>query len=121
MLDRHLKTVFAILAIGFFAAGAFHAVAFFAPEVAAASPPWRHALFVAVNLAVGVGMLRRPGWFTPLFGLLCAQQLVSHGLFSWEVWQAEQRIDWASVVVFVFMPATFLLLLRRRPRAALML
>ena len=113
--------MFAILAIGFFAAGAFHAVALFAPDVAAPSPPWRHALFVIVNVAVGLGMLRRPRWFTPLFGLLCAQQLVSHGLFSWEVWQAEHRIDWASVVVFVFMPATFLLLRKQGPRAARML
>lgn len=115
MPDRHLKTVFALLAIGFFAAASFHAVAIFAPGIGPPSPAWRHALFVLVNVSVGLGMLRRPRWFPPLFGLLVAQQLVSHGLFSWEVWQTEHRIDWGSVVVFVFMPVTLVLLLGRDP------
>ncbi|MEO6418545.1 MAG: hypothetical protein ABIP39_04020 [Polyangiaceae bacterium] len=114
---RHLKFVFALLAFGFFAAASFHAVAIFAPSIGPPSPTWRHALFVLVNVSVALGMLTRPRWFTPLFGLLCVQQLVSHGLFSWDVWQAEHRIDWGSVVVFVFMPATLVLLLRRDPAA----
>jgi hypothetical protein len=115
MLDRHLHIVFCLLAIGFFVAASFHAVAIFAPAIAPPSPAWRHALFVLVNLGAGLGMLKRPRWFVPLFGLLCVQQLVSHGLFSWEVWHTEHRIDLGSAVVFVFMPATLMLLLRRDP------
>ncbi len=115
MQDRHLKTVFTLLASGFFVAAAFHAVAIVLPQIGPPSPAWRHALFVLVNAGVGLGMLKRPRWFTPIFGLLVAQQLVSHGLFSWEVWQTEHRLDWGSVVVFVFMPATLVLLLGRDP------
>jgi len=95
----------------FFAAGAvFHLAALVRPAVADPSPPWRHALFVLVNVAVALGMRWRPRGFALGFALLAAQQLWSHGVTGALAWRDERRIDWASLVVVVGMPTVLALL-----------
>src|SRR5215467_12600686 len=91
-------------ALGFVCAAVFHALALVRPDLAEPSPPWRHALFVGVNLAVAAGFLWRPRGFKVVFALLCAQQLYGHGTYALGVWRDSHRIDWASIVVLVAMP-----------------
>ena len=89
----------------------FHLYCLFAAD---ASPPWRHALFVAINLGVAWGCWRRPSWFVWVFGLLVLQQLYSHGGDFAQAWPT--RIDWRSLLVLVGMPLIGLALWRgRRP------
>ena len=96
---------FRVLAACFAIAAAFHAAALVAPSIAEPSPPWRHALFVVTNAVVAVGMVRRPRGFVVAFALLSAQQLLSHGMYAFALFHAERRVDWASVVVLLAMPA----------------
>lgn len=108
-------------ALGFLAGAAYHVAGLVRPEVAEPAPPWRHTLFVGINVAAGVGMLLRPPFFVWLFGVLTIQQLFSHATYGWGVWTGEGRIDWASVIVVIAMPALFALLVadargRRRDR-----
>jgi hypothetical protein len=98
------RRVFGVLAAGFVAASLFHAVAIGWPQVAEPSPAWRHGLFVGINLAVAAGLMFRPRWFVFVFLLLTGQQLLSHGVQGWRVWQHEGRLDWASVVVVLALP-----------------
>ena len=111
---KHARTVFGLLAAVFVAGALFHAAALVVPSLAGNSPPWRHATFVAVNLAAAAGMVRRPPLFVPLFGLLCSQQLASHGDAAYRAWRAAHRIDVASLAVLVVMPLAFALLVRDR-------
>jgi len=99
-----LRVAFGLVGLGFAGAGLYHAVAVVFPDIAEPSPTWRHALFVAVNAFVGVGLLRRPPWFAWLLTALTLQQVYSHGAYGWQVWSAEGRIDWASVLVLVALP-----------------
>jgi len=114
---RALRITFAVIAAFFAVAAAFHAAALVRPELAPPSPPWRHALFVAINAALGAGVLLRPRGFAVAFGLVTAQQLYSHGAYALSVWQHEGRVDWASALVLAAMPAIFALLLRTTPHA----
>jgi hypothetical protein len=107
-----VRRVFAILAVGFLAGALYHAVALVDTARAEPAPPWRHALFVAVNLAAAGGVLARPRFFVWLFAALTAQQVYGHGTYGWRVWRAEGRVDWASVVVLVAMPLVLGLLAR---------
>ena len=116
------RGVFLAIAAFFVAGALFHVAALVRPAVADPSPPWRHALFVLVNVAVALGLRRRPRGFAVGFALLTAQQLWSHGLTAALVWREERRLDWASVVVVAGMPLVLALLLaddraRRRPDA----
>ena len=103
--------IFVMLAAGFGVAASLHAAALVVPTILEPSPWWRHLLFVAINGAVAVLLVRRPAWFAFVFALLALQQLISHGLSGWSVWILERRIDWASVVVVVAVPAIAALLL----------
>jgi len=103
------------VAIAFVIAALFHAGALIAPDIAEPSPPWRHALFIGINLALAAGFFRRPRFFLWVFLVVTAQQLVSHGMQGWRVWQ-EGRIDWASVVVCVALPPLAALLAWDRKR-----
>jgi len=105
-----VRVVFIVIAAAFGLAALFHVAALVAPAIAEPSPPWRHALFAATNVAVAIGVLRRPRLFVVAFALLTAQQLVSHGAYAWGLWMSERRIDWASAVVLVAMPAVLALL-----------
>src|SRR6185312_10756746 len=85
----------------FAVSAAYHAVALARPGFGEPSPAWRHALFVAVNLAFAAGFARPPRWFVLPVALLAVQQLASHGAYALGVWHAERRVDWASVGVLV--------------------
>jgi hypothetical protein len=108
------RPAFVVLAIGFAAAAAFHAVAIFSPQIDIPSPAWRHAVFVAINLAVAAGIIFRPRGFALAFAALTAQQVYSHGVTLVGVWRRETRVDWPSVVVLVAMPLVLALLARPR-------
>ena len=93
-----------------FVAGAlFHLYYSFAPDPL---PPWRHALFVAINLGAAWGCFRQPPWFIWPFTLLLLQQLYSHGRDFAQAWPG--HIDWQSLVVLVWMPLVAVALWRRR-------
>lgn len=80
----------------------------------------RHALFVAINLACAVGVLRRPRWFPLPFALLVLQQLGSHGGRALTAVQAGARPSGEDLAVVVFMPALLGLLVwsAARPESA---
>ena len=111
------RALLAAFAAGLVLAAAFHAAAAVVPSLAPSSPTWRHALFVAINLAAAAGLVWRPRGFVPLFALLCLQQLASHGAEAWRAHRDEGRVDVASVVVVCAMPiALALLIAETRPR-----
>jgi len=100
------------LALPFLAAAIFHAVALQWPAVAEPSPPARHALFVVVNALLAAGLVKRPRGFVAVFALFTAQQLLSHVQSGYLVWREQHRLDWASLVTVVFVPAVLALLVR---------
>lgn len=104
------RALLAAFAAGLVLAAAFHAAAAVAPSLAPSSPTWRHALFVAINLAAAAGLLWRPRGFVPLFALLCLQQLASHGAEAWRARRDEARVDVTSIVVVCAMPVALALL-----------
>lgn len=111
-----LRVAFLLCAIGFVAGALFHAAALVRPSIAEPAPPWRHALFVGVNAALAVGILVRPKWFLYVFVLFTLEQVWGHGVSLVRV-AGEGRLDWASVVVLVFVPAMLgLLVLDARRR-----
>ena len=112
------RALFGVIATALAAAGVYHLVALFAPEVAEPSPPWRHALFAGINVAFAIGMLVRPRGFVVLFFALAAQQVYSHGTYAWATWQGERRVDWASALVLVAMPLVLAALVHERVRSA---
>ncbi len=105
------------IAAGFLAAAAVHALALARPEAGDGSPPWRHAVFVVVNLLVAAGVVVRPRGFAAAFAALTAQQLWSHGRAAVDAWRDAGRVDWASVVVLLAMPAVLVALVRATSRA----
>lgn len=107
-----IARVFQLLAAGFAVAALFHLAALIAPGLGDSSPPWRHLLFAAINVAAAVGMLRRPRGFAIAFAILCAQQIYSHGTALVAAWRVEHRMDWASAIVLVTMPIALALLVR---------
>lgn len=116
------RAVFVVIAVALAIAGSFHVAALVEPSIAEPSPPWRHALFAAINFAFAVGMVKRPRGFAFAFAALALQQLYSHGTYGIDVWRREARVDWASVVVIVAMPIVVVLLardVRARAKAAL--
>ena len=63
---------FRIIAVASFGAGVYHLAALVNPAFARMAyaptyPFWRHLVFIAINLAVAILMLRRPRWFFWLF------------------------------------------------------
>ena len=104
--------VFWIFGAGFGLGALFHLAALIDPTFGEPSPPWRHLLFLAINLVAAVGMVRRPRGFVIAFAALCAQQIFSHGTALLTIWRSAHRIDWASVVVLTLMPVALALLIR---------
>jgi hypothetical protein len=111
MQRASLRRGFVVIAAFFAVAAAFHAAALLRPDLAEPSPPWRHALFVAINAAAAAGVLWRPPGFVIAFALFTAQQLYSHGAYAIDVWRDERRLDWASVIVLVAMPIVLAMLI----------
>jgi hypothetical protein len=109
----HLVLVRRLLALGLLLAAAYHVVAIVNGSAAAG----RHALFVAINLLFAAGFWRPFRGFVVLVALLVVQQLVSHGQTLLRVLEAEQRVDWPSVIVLIAMPlAIAVLVLESRSR-----
>ncbi len=104
----------------FFGCGAvFHVAAVIQANLDPEAPPWRHLLFVGINLACIAGFLRRPLFFVPLFCLLAIQQVSSHGSHALRAWQVDRSFDAPSFGVLLVMPLTVALLIadaRRRSR-----
>jgi hypothetical protein len=98
-----------IVSASFVVGALFHLYYLFAADT---SPPWRNALFAAINLGVAWGCWRQPRWFIWAFGLLLLQQLYSHGSDFAQAWP--ERIDWRSLLVLVAMPAVAFALWRSR-------
>lgn len=112
--SRGFRIVFAMAAAGLAIGALFHAWRLITPAAADTSPPWRHAVFVAVDAALAAGFLLRPPWFAGVFALVVAQQLVSHGSAAWRAFQAGSW-DPVSLVIVAALPALLAgLLLERR-------
>lgn len=63
-----------------FAMGAlFHAATLLDPTLGDPSPPWRHALFLAINATFAGLFWRKPRWLMLAYAPLAAQQCYSHG------------------------------------------
>lgn len=88
----------------------FHVAAALDHRIDPEAPAWRHLLFVGINLACIAGLLRRPWYFIPPYGLLLVQQLWTHGGSLLRSLAPGQRIDWPSAAVVVVMPLSFTLL-----------
>ncbi|MFN8286468.1 MAG: hypothetical protein U0V74_06940 [Chitinophagales bacterium] len=106
--QKNLNIAFKVLAVGALCAAIYHAVGIFYPINEA--PPWRHGLFVVINLLGAWFLLKRPVACLPIFALIMLQQLYSHGTFLINTWNEAHRIDWPSVFVLIFFPLTAVLL-----------
>ena len=112
MTRQRIESWFWIIASASFVVAALaHLYALFSADP---SPPWRHALFVAINLVAAWGCWRRPRWFIWPFALLLLQQLYSHGHDLAQAWPA--RIDWRSLLVVIWLPIVAVALWRGRRR-----
>jgi hypothetical protein len=92
----------------FLLAGLYHLIGLFA-EINK-EPLWRNGLFVIINLFCFYGLLKRPGYFVYLFGILLLQQVYSHGGDLLNLWSTHKQVDWLSLGVIIYMPLVFVLL-----------
>ena len=104
--------IFFFIAPAFVAGALFHLAALVLPSLAEPVPNWHHLLFVAVNLALAVLVLRRPRGFVLFFAAYMVQQYVEHLPRCIDVWEQQQRFDWPGFLPLVFVPFVFGLLLR---------
>jgi hypothetical protein len=81
----------------------FHAVAIVVPTLSEPSPAWRHALFVGVNAFFAWGFLTRAKWLPLPFGVLCVQQVWSHGS-AFLAARAGGHTDVQSLLVLASLP-----------------
>jgi hypothetical protein len=96
----------ATLAIGtFFGFGAiYHAIQLASPAANDSSPPWRHALFLAINAFFSLTFALRWRWLWIPCSLLIFQQGYSHGKDFVVALQAGE-LDVKSLLVLLFLPA----------------
>jgi hypothetical protein len=74
----------------------------------------RHALFVAINLALAALLVVRPRWaFWPALALT-AQQMWSHGLELSRSFLGSAPLDWSSLAVCLFFPTLVTILFIER-------
>lgn len=106
---RH-ETSFRLISAALLLAAAYHIGAILVPSLNISSPPWRHAMFVALNVFGAIFVLRRPPWFVFLFGAVTVQQLYSHGERAWRWWFSQGRVDWISLIVIIGLPCALALL-----------
>jgi len=104
------ETVFVGSAVLFIGAGLYHLYGLIAsladPQLAAF-----HAAFVVIDPVTAYLLLRRPDWFTYAFAVLTVQQIYSHGMEALVAWQAASAIDYVSLLIVVFMPSLFVLII----------
>ena len=92
-----------LLALGFGAGALFHLVSLVRPDIGSFSPPWRHALFVAVNLLFAWAMLRPPRWLVVPAAILVVQQGYGHGADLLRA-AASGKADLQSAVTVLVLP-----------------
>jgi hypothetical protein len=102
---RFARRIGAVLFMG---AAAYHVLGLVRPDLAVPAPPWRHALFVAINAGLAAALVVRVRCLFFIVLALTLQQTYSHGTYAWEVWAQEHRLDWASVVVLLGLPSLLL-------------
>jgi hypothetical protein len=98
-----LRPLRAVLAVGFGAGALFHLVSLGWPQIGSFSPPWRHALFVGINLFFAWAMLRPPRWLVAPAAALIAQQGCGHGSDLVHA-AALGRLDVQSAVTLLTLP-----------------
>jgi len=103
--------VFIVFAALAFAAMLYHVAAFVQPLDE--SPPWRHAIFIAVCTVCIYGLLKRPKWFVWFFGILMIQQLYSHGSHLLLLLK-ENKFNLIDGAIVLLMPLVFILLLKEK-------
>ena len=118
MQERHDPghTFLKAVAVLFVAAAAFHLTHIMRPAAGDPSGPVRHAVFVAINLAVAAGLWLRPAALRIAFGVLVVQQVASHGTAAWLAWADRHQIDLVSFAIVVLLPLTWAVLWRHGPR-----
>lgn len=92
--------VFGALAVAFGFGALLHLAALVRPAIDPESPPWRHALFVAINLVCVAGFRSRPWYFLPAYVALAVQQGTTHGASVVEHAQRGE-IAWSDVAVML--------------------
>ena len=105
------KIALGCVGVFFGVAAIYHLAVVLWPSLDHGSSPLRHGVFIAINLAVAVGLFVRPRFFFWLFTALALQQLHSHGSAFAREWSVAHRLDWQSVLVLVIIPLAWLLLL----------
>ena len=106
------RTAFRLFALLFFAAAAYHLLAVMAPTIGILGPRWRHALFVAIDIAFAGLLLQRPLWLVVPFTILTIQALYSHGTHAWTWWHLEHRVDWLSLGVIDALPIMLIVVIQ---------
>ncbi len=74
------------------------------------TPVSRHLLFVVIDCVVAWYLLRRPLWRLPCFGVLVAQQFMSHGEQAARWWRDSRHLDVLSILTLPTLTATLILL-----------
>ncbi len=100
--------------VAFLGAAIYHLLSVAVPAWSSGSSTGRHGLFVLINLALALGMVKRPTGFLAVFSIVCLQQFVSHGGDLLRALRERGEIDGMSALVLVALPPAWLLLLRAR-------
>jgi len=108
----NLERIFQFAGLIFLISAIFHFVGIFFPINA--SPPIRHAVFVAINIFCVLGFVRRPPYFVFLFALLLVQQYSSHGSSLIRNWNESGLIDWIDLLVVILLPIFLIALILER-------
>jgi hypothetical protein len=97
---------FRLVALGFALGAAIHLTALLSPAfvgfIGSSSPPWRHALFTAIDGTVAAAMLWRPPILAVALAVMLAQQISTHGRRAWLWWAHDGRLDWYSLGLLAF-------------------
>lgn len=109
MAERARKGLFRIFATLWGIAAIYHLIGIFYKVNDA--PPWRHAVFVCMDLFFAYGLLKRPKYFVFLFFVFLVQQYYTHGSRLLNMWIEEVKVDWISLLVLVVLPIAFVYLI----------
>lgn len=101
-----------VFVAAFILSAVYHAVGLVNPALTEPATPLRHVVFVLVNLAGAVILIKAKGRALYLLFPLILQQIWSHTEYGRQVYVEQQRIDWASVLVVIGMPLLGLYIVR---------
>lgn len=111
---RNTSFLWQFLALCCLVAGIYHFVGIF--YKVNQPPPWRHAIFVVVNIYCIYGLLKRPFHFVYFLAILGVHQYYVHGSMIINQWEKSHTIHWLSVGVLVFFPIAVALLSRDKTK-----